>query len=178
MVLLITQNLTTYQRIKMCHRSIKEAHRIIEWIPCSTFTTTRTYFSTNNSPDIDNYNTGDAAWWKLDRAYDGFGNLSQVKKETTGLSAQPTTYAYDPDHGVSLLTVTDPAGFGSGYTYHSTTGLVHTQTDSTYPCSSGSVENWRRLDLLVGVCLKYAGCRFGYAIRTVFALDLQSTLGK
>ncbi len=94
-----------------------------------TFTTTRTYFSTNNSPDVDNYNTGDAAWWKLDRAYDSFGNLSETKKETTGLSAQTTTYGYDPDHGVNLLMVTDPAGLETGYTYYPTIGSVHTQTD-------------------------------------------------
>ncbi len=49
---------------------------------------------------------------------------------------------------------------------------------SCYTCSSGSVESWQWLDWLVGVRLKYAGCWFGYAIRTVFALDLQSTLGK
>ncbi len=113
-----------------------------------TFTTARTYFSTNNSPDIDNYNTGDAAWRRLDRAYDGFGNLSEEKKETTGFSAQTTTYAYDPDHGVNLLTVTEPSGFETGYTYYPATGLLRTQTD---PFGNVTTYNYNTADQLSSV---------------------------
>src|SRR5690606_467900 len=91
--------------------SVKDGHT-------TTFTTTRSYFSITNSPDVDNYNTGDGAWWKLDRSYDGFGNLSKIKKETTGLSVQITVYTYDTDNGVNLMKVTDPAGNETNYTYH------------------------------------------------------------
>ncbi len=94
-----------------------------------TFTTTRTYFTTNNSPDTDRYNSGDDSYWQLDREYDSFGNLWKEHKLTTGLGTQTTVYAYDTDHGVNLTSVTDPAGNQASYTYYPTTGLLHTETD-------------------------------------------------
>lgn len=93
-----------------------------------TFTTTRTYFSSSNMPDIDQYNPGDTAWWKLDREYDTFGNLWKEHVETTGLNTQTTIYRYD-NHGVKLENVTNPIGNETSYTYYPATGLLHTETD-------------------------------------------------
>ncbi len=93
-----------------------------------TFVTNRTYFSTNNSPDTDQYNTGDASAWTLARSYDAFGNLTGEQQSATGLSARNTVYGYDT-RGVNLLSVTDPVGRETGYTYDAVTGLIKTQTD-------------------------------------------------
>jgi hypothetical protein len=93
-----------------------------------TFVTNRTYFTTNNSPDVDQYNTGDASYWQLDREYDSFGNLWKEHQSTTGLSARTTVYTYD-SNGVNLLKVTDPVGRETGYTYEAATGMKKTETD-------------------------------------------------
>ena len=93
-----------------------------------TFVTNRTYFATNNSPDVDQYNTGNASAWTLDRSYDAFGNLTGEQQAATGLSARNTVYVYD-NQGVNLLNMTDPVGRETGYTYDAVTGLIKTQTD-------------------------------------------------
>ena len=93
-----------------------------------TFITNRSYFSTNNSPDIDQYNPGDASAWTLDREYDAYGNLWKEHRSTTGLSTRTNVYTYD-SNGVNLLSVTDPVGRVNSYTYAPATGLLSTQTD-------------------------------------------------
>ncbi len=93
-----------------------------------TFTTTRSYFTSNNLPDIDEYNTGDPAYWKLDREYTGKGNLWKEHKITSGLSQLTTIYEYD-GNGVNLTKVTSPNGDAVDYTHHAKSGLLHTKTD-------------------------------------------------
>ena len=113
-----------------------------------TFTTSRTYFSTNNSPDIDWYNSGDASYWKLDRIYDAYGNLSGEQKITTGLSTQTTVYVYDQNDGVNLLSVTDPAGNETEYTYDPTTRKLKTITD---PFGNLNTYNYNTADQLSSI---------------------------
>lgn len=78
----------------------------------NTFVTSRTYVSGTNSPNIDQYNSGQNEYWQLDRDYDDFGNLWKEKKSTTGLSTLTTVFDYDSAHGVNLEKVTDAAGSG------------------------------------------------------------------
>ena len=92
------------------------------------FTTSRTYFTWNNHPDVDEYNTGNPAYWKLDREYDAKGNLWKEHKVTAGLSQLTTVYEYDAN-GVNLTKVTSPTGDDVDYTHYSVSGLLHTKTD-------------------------------------------------
>jgi YD repeat-containing protein len=109
-----------------------------------TFVTTRTYFSTNNSPDIDQNNSGDASWWQLNRDYDPFGNLWKEHKATTGLTETHTTYDYGTE-GVNLMKVTDPAGTETNYTYDQATGRLKTVTD---PFGNVTTYNYNSADQL------------------------------
>jgi RHS repeat-associated protein len=93
-----------------------------------TFTTTRTYFTTNNSPDIDQYNSGDGSYWQLNRDYDAFGNLWKEYKATTGLTEQTTVYTYWTNN-VNVETVTGPDGNTTTYDYYPVTGRLHTVSD-------------------------------------------------
>ena len=106
------------------------------------FTTTRTYFSSNNSPDIDRYNSGDGSYWQLNRDYHSSGNLWKERKTTTGLSEQITTYSYD-SKDVNLVKITDPAGLETGYAYFSTTGMLGAQTD---PFGNSTAYNYNSAD--------------------------------
>ena len=92
-----------------------------------TYVTTRTYIAGTNAPDIDQYNSGNQAYWKLDRGYDSYGNLNQEKKITTGLSDLTTTYSYNS--GLRLENITDPTGAEIDFTYYPTSGLLESKTD-------------------------------------------------
>ena len=112
-----------------------------------TFTTTRTYFTTNNSPDVDQYNSGDGSYWQLNRDYDAFGNLWKENKATTGLTEQTTIYTYWANN-VNVETVTDPAGNKTTYDYYPATGLIHTVSD---PFKNMTVYNYDTNDQLTGI---------------------------
>jgi RHS repeat-associated protein len=112
-----------------------------------TFNISRTYSATNNSPDIDQNNSGDAAYWKLDRDYDSFGNLSKEKKSATGLIESTVTYDYD-SNGINLVKTTDQVGHETSYTWYPTTGLLNTQTD---PFGNVVTYNYNTTDQLSSV---------------------------
>ena len=114
-----------------------------------TFTTLRAYLANTNSPDVDQFNTGDPAWWKLDREYDGFGNLWKEHRETTGLTAQNTVYTYDTGHGVNLLSTTDLAGIVTNYTYDPTLGRIKTVTDQFGNLTTYNYNNKDQLSSIV-----------------------------
>jgi hypothetical protein len=73
-----------------------------------TFVTTRTYFSTNNSPDIDQNNSGDASWWQLTGITTRLAIYGRTTKPQRAYR-DPYNYDYGTE-GVNLMKVTDPAG--------------------------------------------------------------------
>ncbi|MGV8095652.1 MAG: FG-GAP-like repeat-containing protein [Mangrovibacterium sp.] len=127
-------------------RSTTITERSVKGTDTRTFVTNRSYFTTNNSPDVDQYNTGDASAWQLDREYDAFGNLWKEHRSTTGLSTRTTVYTYD-SNGVNLSGITDPVGRVNSYTYVPATGLIGTQTDPFGNLTTYIYSNADQLDL-------------------------------
>lgn len=93
-----------------------------------TYTTRRTYLANTNSPDMDEYNQGDPAYWKFDRDYDSFGNINYAHKETAGLGKTTTEYQYN-SNGSNLMKEIAPTGLSISYNYTDYTQKLKTQTD-------------------------------------------------
>ncbi|RKD92654.1 FG-GAP-like repeat-containing protein [Mangrovibacterium diazotrophicum] len=92
-------------------------------------TLARSYFSTNNLPDVDSYNSGDESAWELDRDYDVFGNITKEKISTANLTTKTTEYIFDAQNGIELDSIVDPLGRKTSFTYFPATGLVKLEMD-------------------------------------------------